>query len=99
MYLLLYVDDILLMSDNVNEIKSLKTKLNSKFDMKDLGKAMRILGMEIVKNRTSKVITLKQSSNLEKILSKFSMIDVKPTSITVSGQFKFSSDQCPSTKE
>ena len=91
-YLLLYIDDMLLMSDNVNGIKSLKTKLYLEFDMKDLGKARRILGIKIVINRTSKVLNLKQSSYLEKILSKFSMIDAKRTSIPISGQFKFSSD-------
>ncbi len=45
LYLLLYVDDMLLISDSAEEIKSLKHKLSSEFDMKDIGKARRILGM------------------------------------------------------
>ncbi|KAL5579868.1 hypothetical protein UlMin_012310 [Ulmus minor] len=99
LYLLLYVDDMLLISDSAEEIKSLKHKLSSEFDMKDIGKARRILGMEIIRNRISRVLSLKQSSYLEKVLSKFSMTDAKPTSIPISGQFKFSSEQCPKTEE
>ena len=81
-----------LISDSVKEIKSLKHKLSSKFDMKDIGKAKRILGMEIMRNRISRVRSLKQSSYLEKLLSKFSMTDAKPISILIAGHFKFSSE-------
>ena len=49
LYLLLYVDDMLITSNNVEEIEKLKTQLNQKFEMKDLGK--KILGMEITKHR------------------------------------------------
>ncbi|KAL5567861.1 hypothetical protein UlMin_024436 [Ulmus minor] len=99
LYLFLYVDDMLLISDSAEEIKSLKLKLSSEFDMKDIGKARRILGMKIIRNRISRVLTLKQSSYLEKVFSKFSMTDAKPTSVPIAGHFKFSAEQCPKTEE
>ena len=46
--LILYVDDMLLASMNINELAALKSKLNDTFDMKDLGDASHILGMRIV---------------------------------------------------
>ena len=46
-YLVLYVDDMLLIGNDKEIIQDLKTKLFSKFDMKDLGAANYILGMEI----------------------------------------------------
>ena len=46
-YLALYVDDMLLIGNNKGIIQELKTQLSSKFDMKDLGVANYILGMEI----------------------------------------------------
>ena len=42
-YLLLYVDDMLIASKNVKEIEKLKTKLNQEFEMKDLGETKKIL--------------------------------------------------------
>ena len=50
-YLLLYVDDMLIVSKNVEEIEKLKTQLNQEFEMTDLGEAKKILGIEITKDR------------------------------------------------
>eukprot|EP00253_Pinus_taeda_P024916 PITA_24916 len=51
-YLVLYVDDMLLVGNDKEIIQDLKTQLSSKFDMKDLGAANYILGME--KKRSGK---------------------------------------------
>lgn len=51
-YLLLYVDDMLIACKDKKVIRSLKCLLSSEFEMKDLGPARRILGMEIHRNRT-----------------------------------------------
>ena len=45
-YLLLCVDDMLIAAKSMVEIKKLKEQLNGKFEMKDLGAAKKILGME-----------------------------------------------------
>jgi len=45
--LVLYVDDMLLVRNDKEIIQDLKTQLSSKFDIKDLGVANSILGMEI----------------------------------------------------
>jgi hypothetical protein len=46
-YLVLYVDDMLLIGNNKEIIQDVKTQFSSKFDMKDLGASNFILGMEI----------------------------------------------------
>jgi len=51
LYLLLYVDDILMASFDRQEIQKLKKRLNDEFEMKDLGNAKRILGMDIMRDR------------------------------------------------
>jgi hypothetical protein len=48
--LILYVDDILLARKNITEINTLKAQMARMFDMKDLGVARQILGMEIFKD-------------------------------------------------
>ena len=50
-YLLLYVDDMLIASKSISEVNSLKKQLGSEFEMKDLGAAKKILGMEIHQDR------------------------------------------------
>lgn len=47
--LCLYVDDMLIMSKDIANIKATKRMLASKFDMKDLGVADVILGIKILK--------------------------------------------------
>ena len=46
-YLVLYMDDMLRVGNEKEIIQNLKTQLSSKFDIKDLGAANYILGMEI----------------------------------------------------
>jgi len=47
-YLLLYVDDMLIASKSISEINKLKTLLNNEFEMKNLGAAKKILGSLLV---------------------------------------------------
>ena len=48
-FLLLYVDDMLIAAKSVVEVNKLKVLLSREFDMKDLGTGKKILGMEIRK--------------------------------------------------
>lgn len=50
-YLLLYVDDMLIAAKSKREIQSLKDSLKAEFEMKDLGSASRILGIYIYHKR------------------------------------------------
>jgi len=61
-YLLLYVDDMLISAKSKKQITALKAQLSSEFDMKDLGAAKKILGMEISRDRDSGLLFLSQQS-------------------------------------
>jgi hypothetical protein len=50
-FLILYVDDILLASSDVNLLPETKKFLRLNFDMKDLGEASFVLGIEIHRDR------------------------------------------------
>jgi hypothetical protein len=52
-YVVLYVNDMLLVGNNMNVIKEVKSQLSCKFDMKDLSATIFILGMEIKTNHTN----------------------------------------------
>ena len=57
-YLLLYVDDMLIAFSDIVEINKLKAFLKGEFDMKDLGAVKKILGMKIKRNRKSGLLHL-----------------------------------------
>ncbi|KAH9689127.1 hypothetical protein KPL70_015374 [Citrus sinensis] len=99
-YLLLYVDDMLIASKNGDEIKRLKKQLTSEFEMKDLGDAQRILGMEIRRDKKNGSVWLTQKSYLKKVLEKFGMDDkTKPVCTPLAPHFKLSSSSCPTSQE
>ena len=56
--LLLYVDDMLIVGQDVSMIRKLKADLSKYFDMKDLGPAKQILGMEITRDRKANKLWL-----------------------------------------
>ncbi|GJS00961.1 retrotransposon protein, putative, ty1-copia subclass [Tanacetum coccineum] len=76
-FLILYVDDILLMGNNVTMLQEVKSWLCKCFSMKDLGEAAYILGIKIIHDRSKRLIALSQSAYLEKTLKKFRMENSK----------------------
>ncbi|KAK3028454.1 hypothetical protein RJ639_039046 [Escallonia herrerae] len=50
-YLLLYVDDMLIAAKSMSDVNGLKEQLKREFEIKDLGAAKRILGMKIQRDR------------------------------------------------
>lgn len=54
--LLLYVDDMLVVVSNIDEIIKLKMQLSKEFDIKDLGPAKKILGMQIRRDKQREVL-------------------------------------------
>ncbi|GJR73351.1 gag-pol polyprotein, partial [Tanacetum coccineum] len=89
--LLLYVDDMLVAGPNKDRISKLKAQLAREFEMKDLGPANKILGMQIHRDRVSRKIWLLQKSYVKKILQRFNMQDCKPISTPFPTNIKLSS--------
>ena len=58
----LYVDDLVLAASTLSELQALKTNLTAEFDMEDLGEASFVLGIEIVRDRASRTITITQTA-------------------------------------
>ena len=82
-FLILYVDDILLASSDVNILLETKKFLSSKFDMKDLDEASFILRIEIYRDREKGVLGLSQKAYLEKVLKKYNMQNCKPSPASI----------------
>ncbi|KAE8714902.1 hypothetical protein F3Y22_tig00110187pilonHSYRG00229 [Hibiscus syriacus] len=96
-FLLLYVDDLLIATKNMDDVIGLKTLLSQEFDMKDLGAAKKIFGMEICRDRDSRKLWLSQWGYVEKMLERFAMSSAKPVSTPLANHIKLLSEQCPKT--
>jgi len=66
--LYLYVDDILIFRTSLDVIKKVKDFLSNNFVMKDVGEAIVILNIKLLREANGEVI-LVQSHYVEKILS------------------------------
>eukprot|EP00253_Pinus_taeda_P024773 PITA_24773 len=98
-FLVLYVDDMLLVGNDKEIFQDLKTQLSSKFDMKDLGAINYILGMEIKRDRSKRKLWLNQRRYVEIILQRFNMQDNKPVKVPIPVGVRLFAEQCPKTQE
>ena len=76
-FLVLYVDDILLIGNDVGIMSSVKVWLSKCFSMKDLGEVSYVLGIKLLRDRQNRTLTLSQASYIDQILIKYSMQDSK----------------------
>uniref|UniRef100_A0A8R7Q7F9 Reverse transcriptase Ty1/copia-type domain-containing protein n=1 Tax=Triticum urartu TaxID=4572 RepID=A0A8R7Q7F9_TRIUA len=90
---------MLIAAKGKKEIITLKAQLSNKFEMKDLGAAKKILGMEIRRDRNSGLLFLSQQSYIKKVLHCFNMHDAKSVNTPIAPHFKLSSSHCPSNDE
>ncbi|KAG8474867.1 hypothetical protein CXB51_031602 [Gossypium anomalum] len=98
-YLLLYVDDMLIAAKDKGEIKKVKAQLSEEFVMKDLGPAKKILGMEILRDRKASKLYLSQKGYIEKVLCRFNIQSAKPVSTPLAAHFRLSSALSPQSDD
>ena len=67
-FLILYVDDILLVKNDVAILQGIKDWLSSQFSLKDLGEASFILSMNIYGDRSKMLLGLSQSMYIDTML-------------------------------
>ena len=67
-FLVLYVDDILLIGNNVKKLSDVKNWLSTQFQMKDLGEASYVLGIQIIRDRKNRLLALSQVAYIDKVL-------------------------------
>uniref|UniRef100_A0A6V7QVN2 Reverse transcriptase Ty1/copia-type domain-containing protein n=1 Tax=Ananas comosus var. bracteatus TaxID=296719 RepID=A0A6V7QVN2_ANACO len=80
-------------------INELKSELSKAFEVKDLGPARQILGIEIWRDRQNGTLSLSQKEFVEKLVCKFGMSKAKVLKTPFAYHFKLSSEQSPKTEE
>jgi len=76
-YLILFVDDLLICSRNEVEINNVKEKLSSKFAMKDLGKVKTYLGIDIKYDLEKGKMSLDQTKYIETLADRYNIVNSK----------------------
>ena len=94
MYLLLYVDDMLITTKSKEKIRTIKAKLNNESEMKDLGAAKKILGMKIMRNRVARRLSFSKKRYIENMLRRFNMQNAKLVTTPLVAHLKLSSTRC-----
>ena len=72
-FVVLYVDDILLIGNDVGMLSSVKAWLSKNFSTKDLGEVTYVLGIRIYRDRSKKLLRLSQSMYIDTIFKRFGM--------------------------
>jgi hypothetical protein len=98
-YVALYVDDMLLIGNDMDAIKEVKKQIFSKFDMKDLDATNFILGMAIKRDQAARKLWLNQTKYIETILKRFNMQDCKPMKVPIHVEARLTIEQCPKIQE
>nr|GEU88269.1 retrovirus-related Pol polyprotein from transposon TNT 1-94 [Tanacetum cinerariifolium] len=93
-YILLYVDDMLIACKSKAGIGSTKSLLKKEFDVKELEEAKKILGMEIFRDQSHKILWVSQSEYVYKILNNFRIDNGKSVHMPLGGHFKLPLKDC-----
>ncbi|RVW94907.1 Retrovirus-related Pol polyprotein from transposon RE1 [Vitis vinifera] len=84
--LIVYVDDIILSGNDMEELQNLKKYLSEEFEVKDLGNLKYFLGMEVARSR--KGIVVSQRKYILDLLKETGMLGCKPIDTPMDSQKK-----------
>lgn len=94
-----YVDDLLIFSNDKREEQRVKQYLKNNFEMKDLGSVKKCLGMTIERDISQGELYLHQANHIEYMLQKFAMKNCNPVSTPMDPNVKLSSEMELKTEE
>ncbi|GJX06814.1 retrotransposon protein, putative, ty1-copia subclass [Tanacetum coccineum] len=98
-FLILYVDDIIIMGNHIPSLQSVKDYLGKCFSIKDLGEAAFILGIKFYRDRSKRLIGLGQNAYMDKILKRYRMDNSKRDHIPMQERLDLNKTQGASTPE
>ena len=94
-YLVFYVDDILVATNDVGTLYEVKQFLSKNFDTKDMGKASYVIAIKIHREISQGILGLSQETYINKVLKRFQMKNCSPSPAPMVKGDRSSLDQCP----
>src|SRR3569833_2696538 len=80
-YLIVWVDDILIAARGAERIAKVKAHLAEKFDVRDLGEATYFLGMELSRDRAARTLKLTQKKLTGELLARHGLAGARARSV------------------
>ncbi|KAF1318635.1 Integrase catalytic core protein, partial [Globisporangium splendens] len=77
--LCLYVDDMLIASNDQAMIAGVKQAISKRFKIKDLGQARFILGIEVHHDISAKTLSISQKSYIDSVIERFGQTNAAPS--------------------
>ena len=93
-FLVLYVDEILLATNDKGTMHEVKQFLSKNFDMKDMGETSYVIGIKIHRDRSRSILGLSQETYINKVLERFRMKDCSPSVAPIMKGDKLSLNEC-----
>jgi Reverse transcriptase (RNA-dependent DNA polymerase) len=76
--LIIYVDDITLLGNSLNQIEEVKKLIATSFEISNLGEISYFLGLCVIRDRSQCIINLDQSKYISDVLARFQMMSATP---------------------
>lgn len=95
----IYVDDLILASNDEKKIDELKQNLANSFEMKDLGHLHYCLGIKFNQDKKNGTFHMSQNNCTQEVLKRFNLENCKPIATSMNAAIKLSKKMCPNTEE
>ena len=92
-----YVDDLVITGNDPQLIQDFKTDIGKRFKITDMGALKWILGMEVVRDRKKRTLTLHQRKYINDILNDFNMQECNPRLTPADPSARLSKEDSPQT--
>ena len=83
-FILVYVDDILVIAKDLSAVTDVKAMIRSVFDIRDMGEVSFYLGISITRDWDGGTFRLRQDKLLAKLLTRYGMLDAKGKCVPIS---------------
>ena len=93
-FIVLYVDDILLLRNDIPTLQSVKLWISSQFSMKDLREVSYILEIKIYRDRFRRLLGLLQFIYIDTMLKRFNMENFKKDYLSIGHRITLSKKDC-----
>jgi hypothetical protein len=99
LHLAVYVDDFGLFANGRRILEEVKARLSSAFTVKDIGEMKFCLGLEIVRDRERRTLSLSQRPYITSLAAKYHMENPNPLTIPLDPSLILRKSQSPQTEE
>jgi Reverse transcriptase (RNA-dependent DNA polymerase) len=94
-----FIDDMTIAAKSMDSIKQVISELKSHFKLRELGPTSWLLGVEIIRDRSKRTLSLSQHQYVLSLLERFGMSDCNPVVTPMDPGLKLSSTMSPTSSK